>query len=444
MKHALLHINAKSVQIVKRATLISCTFLFFSCNSIKIAESEVGLGWSSNSVNTVIFRSDAVTSFQDYQFTAYYDPEGHLVLAKRKLNEDSWQTLVTQYKGNVKDAHNSISLAVDGEGFLHLSWDQHNTRLRYTKSLKPLSLELGDELTMTGQQEERVTYPEFHNLPNGNLLFFYRSGESGRGNMVINLYDVKTSAWIQVQNNLLDGKNTSSAYWQATVDRNGSIYLSWVWRETWDVETNHDMCYAVSHDNGKTWEKSTGVKYVLPITQESAEVVWEIPQNSSLINQTSMTVDEEGNPYIATYWDNNGIPQYKVVYLKNGVWKLLNTDFHKKPFQLGGGGTKSIPFSRPEILTSDSMVYLLFRDEERHNKITLAYTNTDHVAWKLMDIGNNSVGQWEPNFDKALWNKQKTLHIFSQHVIQVDGEGLATREPQPVYIIQIKNLPKHK
>lgn len=441
MKYLLLPVV--TVRLIKRIVL-SCAFLFFSCTSIKIAKNEIGLGWSSNSVNTVIFRSDAVTSFQNYQFTAYYDPEGHVVLAKRKLSEENWQISVTQYTGNVKDAHNSISLAVDGEGFLHLSWDQHNTRLRYAKSLKPLSLELDEEMSMTGMEEERVTYPEFHNLPNGNLLFFYRSGESGRGNMVINLYDVKTSTWTQVQNNLLDGKNTSSAYWQAAVDRNGSIYLSWVWRETWDVKTNHDMCYAVSHDNGKTWEKSSGEKYVLPITQERAEVVWEIPQNSSLINQTSMTVDEEGNPYIATYWDNNGIPQYKVVYMKNGVWKLLNTDFHKKPFQLGGGGTKSIPFSRPEILVGDSMVYLLFRDEERHNKITLAYTNINSASWKLIDISNNSVGQWEPNFDKALWNQQKELHIFSQNVIQVDGEGLANKEPQPVYIIQIKNLPKQQ
>lgn len=400
------------------------------------------MGWSGNSVNTVIFRNNAVTTHKDFQFTAYYDNDGYMVLGKRQHGKNNWQVVKTHYKGTIKDAHNDISLAVDSQGFLHVSWDHHDTRLRYAKSILPLSLELGTEEAMTGNQEIKVTYPEFHNLPDGRLLFCYRSGASGRGNMVINSYDVLTRKWTQLQNNLLNGEEVRSAYWQICIDSRGYIHLSWVWRESWDVADNHDICYALSKDGGVTWEKSTGQQYGLPITIATAEKAWEIPKKSSLINQTAMTVDANDDPYIANYWNNGSKPQYKVVYLKDSKWQLLDTDFRAGTFSLGGGGTKNIPISRPEILINKNTLYLLFRDAERANKITLAYTDINKTNWKLLDLTEEPVGQWEPNYDKEWWAQKKQLHIFSQKVTQADGEGITDVNPEPVKIIEVKNLPR--
>ena len=436
-----LALNMPSKKLIRKVLLVmTISFSIIIHAQLKTKVSEIGLGWSNNSVNTVIFRNKALTTFKNIQFTAYYNPEGKMVLAKRKLNSPNWETLTTPYSGNVSDAHNAISIATDSEGYLHVSWDHHNTHLRYARSKRPFSLKLGEEIPMTGKDEDKVTYPEFHNLPNGKLLFCYRSGASGRGNMVMKLYDVPTQKWTSLQNNLIDGENQRSAYWQICVGKKG-IYISWVWRESWDVSTNHDICYAFSGDDGKTWQKSSGEKYNLPITEKTAEIAWNVPQNSSLINQTSMTVDENGNPYIASYWDNNGVPQYKVVYWSSGGWNLINTDFHQSAFTLGGGGTKKIPISRPKIVVNKSMLYLLYRDEERDNKITLANTNLDKKQWKLEDISLLTVGQWEPNFDQELWATKKELHIFSQNVSQADGEGLVKVKPQPVQVLEIKKLP---
>ena len=410
---------------------------------LKTTVSEIGPGWSNNSVNTVIFRNSAITTFKNIQYTAYYNPEGKMVLAKRRLNSAKWEKVITPYSGNVKDAHNSISIAVDIDGYLHVSWDQHDTRLRYAKSKVPFSLELGEEQSMTGNEELKVTYPEFHNLPNGKLLFCYRSGTSGRGNMIMKLYDVKIKQWQQLQNNLIDGENERSAYWQICVNKKG-IYISWVWRESWDVSTNHDICYAFSADWGQTWKKSNGENYSLPITKATAELAWSIPQKSSLINQTSMTTDAFGNPYIASYWAVNEVPQYKIVFLDKGKWNLIDTNFQEKLFILGGGGTKRIPISRPEILMNKSMLYLLFRSEERGSKISLASINLNKKHWKITDITDSSVGQWEPNFDKELWKEKAQLHIFSQNVNQADGEGMSAVEAQPVQILEFQKIPLTK
>jgi hypothetical protein len=426
-----------------------CAFslILISCATKQNIEIPVSPGWSNNSVNTVKFRKNALTTFKDIQFIAYYDAGGSLVLGKRKLKTPHWDIVKTPYSGNVKDAHNSISIAVDGDGYLHVSWDHHDTKLRYAKSKSPLSLDLGNEDSMTGIAEYKVTYPEFYNLPNGNLLFFYRSGSSGRGNMIINSYSTKDKKWSQLQSNLLNGEDQRSAYWQAKVDKNGVIHLSWVWRESWDVSTNHDICYARSDDGGLSWEKSNGEKYTLPITAAFAEYAWKIPQKSGLINQTSMTTDDKGNPYIASYWSENDIPQFQIVYLENGVWKKTNTAFRKAPFSLGGGGTKKIPISRPDVLIKEQennrYLYLLFRDSERENSVSMAYTNLDTKSnWKVTDLTTTSIGEWEPNYDISLWEKQKKLHIFLQNVNQVDGEGLAKSEPTMVRVLEVNQLPK--
>lgn len=430
-----------------KSILYALCLTLFACATKTPKEIPVGYGWSNNSVNTVKFRKNAVTTFKDLQFTAYYDENGTVILAKRKLNSANWKIVKTPYTGNSKDAHNSISIAVDGDGYLHVSWDHHDTKLRYAKSKSPLSLDLANEESMTGIAEQKVTYPEFYNLPNGNLLFFYRSGSSGRGNMIINSYAVKDKKWSQIQSNLLNGEEKRSAYWQAKVDKKGTIHLSWVWRESWDVSTNHDICYARSFDGGLSWEKSNGEKYNLPITVASAEIAWRIPEKSSLINQTSMTADENGNPYIANYWSENDIPQFQIVYLENGSWKKSNTGFRTTSFSLGGGGTKKIPISRPDLLIKEEgknrYLYLLFRDSERENKVSMAYTNLSKDSnWKVTDLTSTAIGEWEPNYDISLWEKQKKLHIFLQNVNQVDGEGLAKSEPTMVRILEVNQLPK--
>ncbi|RXG27179.1 BNR repeat-containing protein [Leeuwenhoekiella marinoflava] len=430
--------------------LISSISIFSACkglSDVAFKKSIIGSGWANNSINTVIFRQNAVTTHRNTQFVAYYDAQSYVTLAKRTLPAGDWEVHKTQYTGNTADAHNVISIAVDGDGYLHISWDHHDNELRYAVSVEPLSLVLGAKKQMTGIEEGKVSYPQFYNLKNsGDLIFMYRSGQSGRGILVINSYDIKTGVWSQLHQNLIDGEGKRNAYWQAYVDKQGTIHVSWVWRETWDVSTNHDIAYAKSTDGGKTWTRSTGEAYELPITQETAENAWEIPQNSSLINQTSMTTDDAGNPYIANYWNVEGKTQYQIVYLENGIWKKQHTSFRDSGFDLGGGGTKKIPISRPEIFVqkqkSEKTVYLLFRDDLRESKITIAYKNlASQKDWKLQDLTDISVGDWEPNFDKQLYKQTGKVHIFQQEVIQVDGEGLIDKKATPVQLLELDNLP---
>src|ERR1044072_6201637 len=298
--------------------------------------STAGKGWAANSVNTVIFRHNSLTSYKNTQYIAYYDSAQRLVIGKRKLGSSKWTLQTTQYSGKATDAHNTISIITDGEGYLHVSWDHHNNELRYARSVKPGSLQLTDKLPMTGKKESKVTYPEFYRLPNGNLLFLYRDGASGNGSLMLDHYDAKTKQWTQVQDGWINGEGQRSPYWQLAIDKFGTIHMSWVWRESPDVASNHDMGYACSKDGGHTWEKSTGQKYTLPITAGNAEYACYIPQNSELINSTSMSTDDAGHPYIASYWRDSAtnIPQYRLVYNDGQRWITQQVSHRTTPFSL--------------------------------------------------------------------------------------------------------------
>jgi len=402
-------------------------------------------GYSQTSVNTAIFRKNSIVTHNGIQYIAFYDENGYLTLGKRELGNTQWTFYLSQYKGNCKDAHNVISIMVDGEGFLHVAFNHHGSSLNYCRSLRPGSLILGNKEIMVGRDETEVTYPEFYRLTNGDLIFVYRSGGSGRGNLIMNRYEAKTKTWQRVQDVLIDGENERNAYWQLYVDNVNTIHLSWVWRETPDVATNHDLCYARSRDGGATWEKSDGEKYRLPITAENAEYVWHIPQDSELINQTGMCADKNGNPYIATYWRDreSTVPQYRLVWFDGETWHMQQIFERKTPFTLKGGGTKRIPISRPQLVIDNERgknnLYYIFRDEERGDKVSLASTrDLEKGIWETRDLTDFSVGAWEPTYDTELWREEHKLHLFVQHTDQGDGEKTGLLSPQPVYILEVE------
>lgn len=401
-------------------------------------------GWAENSVNATIFRKNSVVSTANFQFVAFYDSTAHVVLARRAHGSENWEIRQTQYSGNIRDAHNVISLMVDGEGYLHLSWDHHNNPLHYCKSLQPESLELGDMEPMVGENENAVSYPEFYRMADGGLLFACRDGGSGNGNLVLNRYDLVQKKWSRLQTNLIDGEGQRNAYWQLFVGVDGTIHVSWVWRETPDVHSNHDMCYACSKDGGKTWMKSTGELYTLPINAGTAEVVKVIPQGSNLINQTSMTTDADGNPFIATYYKASGdsCTQFHIIYKQDGNWKSSAATNRKLDFELGGVGSRSIPISRPQLMIlkqgTQQLLALIYRDEEQGNNVVLATSPlTEQLNWTSQVISPYPVDRWEPSYDSELLRLQNKIQLYYQRVAQGQAETTVPLPSQPVGILEL-------
>jgi hypothetical protein len=164
-----------------------------------------------------------------------------------------------------------------------------------------------------------------------------------------------------------------------------------------------------------------------------------------------MTTDDDGRPYVATYWrpEGSGIPQYQVVYFDGKSWKVANPGFRNTPFSLKGGGTKRIPISRPQLVVKGkgrrTQLFLIFRDEERGSRVSMAYCeNLRMNRWPLTDLIDFPVDSWEPSYDTELWRNKKELNLFVQRVEQVDGEGRASVAPQKVYVLEVEKPQSRK
>ena len=157
-----------------------CLLRFVRCTADRPRLGPVAEGWAGNSVNAVIFRQNAVVSYGSCQYTAFYDAQGHVILAKRDPDENEWTIRKTRYQGQIRDAHRCISIMTDGEGNLHMAWDHHDSPLRYCRSRSPGSLELTDELPMTGDREDRVTYlPSFTGCRTAIYCFYIMTAIPG-------------------------------------------------------------------------------------------------------------------------------------------------------------------------------------------------------------------------------------------------------------------------
>lgn len=405
--------------------------------------SYVGKGWARSSVNATIFRKDALTSNSTYQYIAFYDNEAQVIVGQRLLDTDNWTLAATGFQGRPEDAHNSISLILDGDDYLHLAWDHHVDPLNYSRSVAANSINFSPKVSMIGRDEDEVTYPEFHALASDDLLFAYRDGRSGDGKLVLNRYFHEEQRWVRVQDNLLDGEGQRNAYWQIHVGKSDVIHLSWVWRESSDASTNHDIHYARSHNGGISWVNESDLPVNLPITADNTNPVWRVPQGENLINQTSLTVDSDGAPFIATYFrTEQQFTNIRIVFydLQTEQWKSETVSDRASDFELGGTGSKSLPISRPLILFENrlgaSWLHVLYRDTENNDQALLASSerNTgDSSTWTHRTLKGGSVDRWEPVYDSRLWQSSGLLHVYLQRVGQIDGDT-ASQEYAPTDI----------
>lgn len=383
--------------------------------------------WAGSSVNVLAGVRQTLYTDSVHQVAAYYDASRRLVLAKRRIGEDEWEKHRTSFTGNTRDAHNYISLVVDGAGHLHVAWDHHDNPLNYARSVAPGSLEI-TQAEMVGSREDSVSYPQFYRLEDGGLLFQYRDGGSGRGVLVMNRYDVASGRWQRVHDRLVDGEGERSAYWDMAVDPLGNLHLAWIWRETPDVASNHDLMYAVSRDGGLSWHSTGGEQLELPLTLANGPVVRAVGENRKLMNPPVVASDARGNPFVASYWADapGGTPRYHVLHHAKGTWEEIEAPEARENFDLSGGGTKRPPLSRAALLVESdwrrSWFHLIYRDDFARAIVALTVPDLERPEWQVRSLLQRDVGGWEPSIDPEQWERLKQVQMLLQRVDQLDGD----------------------
>jgi hypothetical protein len=258
-------------------------------------------------------------------------------------------------------------------------------------------------------------------LPGGDLLFFYRNGGSGDGNSFLNRYDVNAGTWSGVQRPLFDGARSSvNAYPNMlAIDSRDRLHLSWTDRDTPAFQTNHNLYYARSEDQGRTWTTMDGTPYAMPITDATAEVVVDIPQQSTLINQAGMSVNRHDWPAIVTWWapkasEGDHTRQYMLAWYDGSAWKT--SAITNRPNEPKQTDATVRDLARPIVVFDENNgAYVVLRYKERNNVVTIAYSE-NRTDWMLIDLTTEPLGDWEPTYDAALWQRENMLHLLYQPV----------------------------
>lgn len=299
---------------------------------------EVDKVWSGHPVGF------ALLTRGDRQFVAYYDAERRMTVAARSLGQDEWQKAVLPETLGW-DSHNYVTMAVDDAGYIHLSGNMHGRPLVYFRTAEPLDIATFKPASMVGEREDRVTYPDFLPAapgPAGELLFTYRDGGSGNGDQIYNIYDAAAQQWRRLLDvPLTSGEGKCNAYLNGPIKGpDGYYHVCWVWRDTGDCATNHDVCYARSKDM-RHWEGAAGKPLALPMTVATAEVVDPVPAGGGLLNGNVKLGFDSQRRVVVSYhkYDADGNTQIYNARFEDGAWKSYRLTDWKYRWNFSGGGT---------------------------------------------------------------------------------------------------------
>lgn len=380
--------------------------------------------------NFVAFQQSAIMTYKGFQYMTYWNNAFKVCVARRAIPEGKWQEVelpgYSVSQTHFDDNHYNISMGIcENDGTIHLSYDHHNDLLRYRASVAglandttiPWSAEsfgahtnnLGEGVLVTF--DGNITYPRFVSMPNGNMLFEARSGISGDGNSHLWEYDGNTHKWMYVGEYMHGRTGKTAGYTSKCGYINGlhytpggtRLHVSFIWRETPNPPSNHDLYYAYSDDNGRTWFNDAGVKVAttgsdpLHYDKTSLKIV-SISENRGLINQESQTVDKNGKIHIlqsymldseanSTNWMGSRQKAYmRHIYKdENGIWQKDQIDLSNiNRSQIAADGNNNLYVVAPNY------------------RVYTAKASEGWKTWKSVDLSGSTKAISEGQIDREM------------------------------------------
>jgi hypothetical protein len=312
----------------------------------------------------------------------------------------------------------------------------HAVPLKYFRSEKPWdggTFARVDRLI--GTQEGRVTYPQFFRGPQKELIFTYRDGGSGNGNQIYDVYDTAGRRWERLLDApLTDGEGRRNAYFDGPVrGPDGWYHMAWVWRESPDAASNHDLSYARSRDL-RHWETSAGAPLRLPITLRTSEIVDPVPVHGGMINgNTRLGFDTRGRVTISYIkYDAAGNTQPWTARLENGVWQKHQITDWPWRWDFGGGGS----------LVFGIRLGPVHREEDGELTESFSHAQFGSGTWRIDPETLRAVGRVQRQETPPELGRVEGA--FPGLEVQWAGDAGASGQPGVVYKLRWETLPPNR
>ena len=378
-------------------------------SALNLGEEKYGEVRFAKRINGLSFQQEAMVTHAGYQYVGYYDGGRQVCIARRKLPLGAWEVIrLDDYAFESNDAHNTISIGVcPADGTIHIAFDHHVHRLHYRVSDKGVTTNpettqwqaslFGPVVSELEKNKpiKRLTYPRFWQTPSGGVQFCYRAGGSGNGRRMLVDYDPESSKWLNARQ--IDsgkgayGKSLSRCSYPNgyTYGPNGKLHMTWVWRETPD-SPNHDLMYAFSEDEGKTWLNNRGDELQGPASLDSPGItVVTINEAYGLMNTHGQAVDSNGRIHTVVRHCND--KSLQAAGSKPGKVRFGPADarryFHYFRSEDGAWETRALPGvagSRPKIFMDEANNAYLIYSKSSELLIMGATASASWNDWKVL------------------------------------------------------------
>lgn len=400
------------------------------------------------------------------QYAAWWDSHQNPVIGKRVMPDGLWSTYdLAGIPGNPlfaplpPDGHNSLAIGIDADGRIHVAGNMHDVPLRYVRSTNPDDITQWTVGSMVGTNETSVTYPQFVRV-GSTLLFFYRDGGAGNGDMFINRWT--GTAWVRVVTIATGAGLTpvqSPYFCQPAVGQDGSLHVFAVWRVGASFTGTHDICHMKSVDNGVTWTSITGTPLTLPVaapgstggTGSIMPIALAVTAGlRGLINQTGAGIDAAGRPHMATWMysaDNNTANTFDLhhVYWDGAAWvdEIVRS--------VTGRSGNTIGIARPAVVcTRDGRTLILWRNNSDNVLGSEGLFVTDVSPAPIrrsatFTLVNAELGGYEPSFDIDAARELNQLHMLVTPTFrdpnQITGDEIWSAQWGAIVSLDLTQLP---
>ncbi len=384
------------------------------------------------------------------QYVGYYNGNHQMVVAQRFLPSGSWKyCCLDEYID--WDPHCYITMVKNKQGCLLVSGNMH---------MDPLVLfttdESGEISTLRRvfpmvdiSKEVKTTYPKFLFLSDGTLIFHYRDGVSGDGAEIYNKQNLDGSFSPYLTTPLIDGRaggyNMSAYMTDPKMGPDGRWHLAWVWRDTGNADTCHDLSYAWS-DDLRTWYGLDNKQLPLPIDFSMKQLIVDPVPTGGGINNSGITLGfDAANRVIIGYYkfDENGHTNVYLARAESGKWNIKKVSDTGWRWYFSGTGTLVKQFTIGEpTLEKDGQITIWYRRyNEDGTKIDgkECWINPETIETQMIQNERSKTSEY-PDWTKKITTPYDGEGILMIHYVTDSGESSSGAR----YFLRWESLPNNK
>lgn len=246
------------------------------------------------------------------------DPDNHQVKVGIQVSGGAWTIgLLKDASGAVMTfeddlGHHQPTVAVDGDGYIHVWAAHHGDDWIYFRSHAPNDVSNLRRMDMPGSP--RVTYPIADHAPNGDVFVFVRNNASNAGQLELYHWNNAANTWSSAK---LFARETGAYIYpdDLRVDSAGNVHVIFEWAFGTPRPLRHYGSYLKFDVAANVWRTANGTVVTTPVTRAtpdlhyqglSAGELWNNSDTGIGIQAAGLTLDHLNRPSIAYRYRTDG------------------------------------------------------------------------------------------------------------------------------------------